>query len=151
MGEQSDHSGPWEADHLFLEMVERDTFYGLVASLRSKLFRDADFAELYCPDKGRASVAPSLLAKASLLQAHDRVSDADAKARAAGSAYWRGEIGPIGREDPLSPAVGGGTYPGLAVQVPGGPGALRQEGIQLPWPAPTGTCPNMVSPSMEPR
>ena len=47
-------------------------------------------------------------------------------------AYWRREIGLIGREDPPGAAVGGGTHPGLAVQVPGDTGALRQEGIQLP-------------------
>ena len=45
------------------------------------------------------------------------------------------------REDPPSAAVGGGTHPGLAVQVPGDTGALRQEAIQLPGSAPTGMCP----------
>ena len=50
-----------------------------------------------------------------------------------------------------APAVGGGTHPGLAVQVPGDLGALRQEAIQLPWSAPTGICPYLVPPSMEPR
>lgn len=49
---------------MYLDLVGRDTFYGLLASLRGKLFRDTDFAELYCPDNGRASVAPSLLAAA---------------------------------------------------------------------------------------
>ena len=58
----------------------RDMFYGLLAPLRGQLFRDADFAELHCPDNGRASVAPSLLATALLLQAHDKVSDAKARA-----------------------------------------------------------------------
>ena len=38
--------------------------------------------ELYCLDNGRVSVAPSLLATALLLQTHDKVSDAEAKARA---------------------------------------------------------------------
>ena len=37
------------------------------------LFRDEDFAELYCPDNGRPSVPPSLLALALLLQTHDPV------------------------------------------------------------------------------
>ena len=37
---------------------------------------------LYCADNGRDSVPPSLLATVLLLQAHDRVSDAEAKARA---------------------------------------------------------------------
>ena len=38
--------------------------------------------EFYCPDNGRDSVPPSLLATALLLQSHDKVSDAEAKARA---------------------------------------------------------------------
>ena len=41
-----------------------------------------DFAAFYCADNGRDSVPPSLLATALLLQSHDKVSDAEAKARA---------------------------------------------------------------------
>ena len=79
LGERSDQMGLWEADQLYLDLVGRDTFYGLLASLRGQLFRDADFAELYCPYNGRASVVPSLLATVLLLQTHDKVSDAEAK------------------------------------------------------------------------
>ena len=93
LGERSDQRGLWEADHLYLDLVGRDTFYGLLASLRGQLFRDADFAELYCPDNGRASVAPSLLATALLLQAHDKVSDAEAKARADFDIRWKVALG----------------------------------------------------------
>ena len=60
------------------------TFYGLMASLRGRLFRDADFAAFYCPDNGRDSVPPSLL-----LQSHDKVSDAEAKARADFDIRWK--------------------------------------------------------------
>ena len=93
LGERSDQRGLWEADRLYLDLVGRDTFYGLLASLRGRLFRDADFAELYCPDNGRASVAPSLLATALLLQAHDKVSDAEAKARADFDIRWKVALG----------------------------------------------------------
>ena len=82
LGERSDQRGLWEADSLYLDHVGRDTFYGLLASLRGQLFRDSDFAEFYCADNGRDSVPPSLLATALLLQTHDKVSDAEAKARA---------------------------------------------------------------------
>ena len=44
LGERSDQRGLWEADRLYLDHVGRDTFYGLMASLRGRLFRDADFA-----------------------------------------------------------------------------------------------------------
>ena len=79
LGERSDQSGLWEADRLYLDHVGRESFYGLLASLRGRLFRDADFAEFYCPDNGRDSVPLSLLATALLLQSHDKVSDAEAK------------------------------------------------------------------------
>ena len=68
LGERSDQRGLWEADRLYLDHVGRDTFYGMLASLRGRLFRDAEFAEFYCPDNSRDSVPPSLLATALLLQ-----------------------------------------------------------------------------------
>ena len=48
LGERSDQRGLWEADRLYLDHVGKDTFYGLLASLRGRLFRDADFAGFYC-------------------------------------------------------------------------------------------------------
>ena len=87
LGERSDQRSLWEADRLYLDHVGKDTFYGLLASLRGQLFRDADFAGFYCPDNGRDRVPPSLLATA-LLQTHDKVSDAEAKARADFDIRW---------------------------------------------------------------
>ena len=89
LGKRSDQKGLWEADRLYLDYVGKDTFYGLLASLRGQLFSDDDFAEIYCPDNGRDSVPPSLLATALLLQAYDKVSDADAKARADFDIRWK--------------------------------------------------------------
>ena len=68
LGKRSDQKGLWEADRLYLDYVGKDTFYGLLASLRGQLFSDDDFAEIYGPDNGRDSVPPSLLATALLLQ-----------------------------------------------------------------------------------
>ncbi len=93
LGERSDQRGLWEADRLYLDHVGKDTFYGLLASQRGRLFRDADFAEFYCPDNGRDSVPPSLLATALLLQSHDKVSDAEAKARADFDLRWKVALG----------------------------------------------------------
>ena len=93
LGERSDQWGLWEADRLYLDHVGRDTFYGLLASLRGQLFRDSDFAEFYCADNGRDSVPPSLLATALLLQTHDKVSDAEAKARADFDIRWKVALG----------------------------------------------------------
>ena len=89
LGERSDQRGLWEADQLYLDHLGKDAFYGLLASRRDRLFRDADFAEFYCPDNGRDSVPPSLLATALLLQSHDKVNDAEAKARADFDIRWK--------------------------------------------------------------
>ena len=82
LGKRSKQLGFLEADHLYLDYVGRGSFYGFLASLRGQLFRDEDFAELYCPDNGRDSVPSSLVATALLLQAYDKVSDLEAKQRA---------------------------------------------------------------------
>ena len=93
LGERSDQRGLWEADQLYLDHVGRDTFYGLLASLRGRMFLDTEFAEFYCLDNGRDSVPPSLLATALLLQVHDKVSDAEAKARADFDLRWKVALG----------------------------------------------------------
>ena len=89
LGKRSDQKGLWEADRLYLDHVGKDTFYGLLASLRGQLFSDDDFAEIYCPDNGRDSVPPSLLAR---LQTYD-LSDAEAKARADFDIRWKVALG----------------------------------------------------------
>ncbi len=75
LGVRSAQRGLLESDHLYLDYVGRDSFYGFLASMRDQLFRDQEFAELYCPDNGRDSVPPSLVATALLLQAYDKVID----------------------------------------------------------------------------
>ena len=59
-----------------LDLVGRDTFYGLLASLRGRLVCDADFAELCCLENS----GTCLPAMALLLRTYDKVSDAEAKA-----------------------------------------------------------------------
>ena len=93
-----------EADHLYLDFVGRDSFYGFLATERANLFRDEDFGRLYCPDNGRNSVPPSLLATALLLQAHDRVSDEEAKARADFDMRWKVALGSRSISGPLQKA-----------------------------------------------
>ena len=61
LGERTEQRGLWEADRLYIDHVGRGSFYGLLASVRGQLFEDEEFAELYCADKGRDSVPPSLL------------------------------------------------------------------------------------------
>ncbi len=95
LGKQSDPDG---GDHAHLDHVGRDSFYGFLALHREELFCDEDFAGLYCPDNGRPSVPPNLLAMALVLQAHDGVSDEEAKARADFDLRWKVALG-IGLEE----------------------------------------------------
>ena len=93
LGQRSDQRGLLEADHLYVDHVGRESFYGLLASMRGQLFRDEEFAELYCRDNGRESVPPSLLATSLLLQTYDKVSDAEAKRRADFDIQWKVALG----------------------------------------------------------
>ena len=82
-----------EAEHPYLDFVGRESFYGFLATWRDQLFRDEDFAALYCADNGRPSVPPRLLATALLLQTFDDVSDDEAKARADFDLRWKVALG----------------------------------------------------------
>ena len=92
------HSGLDGGEHPYLDHVGQDSFYGFLASHRKELFRDEDFVDLYCPDNGRPSVPPSLLATALLLQVYEGVSDEEAKARADFDLRWKVALG-VGLEE----------------------------------------------------
>lgn len=102
LGKRSPQLGLFEADHLYLDFVGRDTFYGLLACLRGRLFGDEDFAALYCLDNGRPSVPPSVLATALLLQTYDAVSDEEATGRATYDVRWKTALGIEIREQPFA-------------------------------------------------
>lgn len=93
LGKRSPQRGMFEADQQYLDFVGEDTFYGFLARHGYELFQDEDFAVLYCEDNGRPSVPPSMLAIALLLQAHDGVSDEEAKARADYDMRWKVALG----------------------------------------------------------
>ena len=93
LGERPSQLGMFSADQQYLAMVGADSFYAFLARHGRELFRDQDFAALYCTDNGRNSVPPSLLCVALLLQAHDRVSDAEATSRAAFDLRWKVAMG----------------------------------------------------------
>src|ERR1700738_5076482 len=93
LGERSAQRGLFEADTMFAEFVGRRNFYGVLASQRDELFRDEDFAALYCCDTGRPRVPPSLLATALVWQAYDGVSDDEAKQRADYDLRWKVALG----------------------------------------------------------
>ena len=69
MSRRPDQQSLFSADSQYLDFVVEGSFYGFLAQHAREFFADEDFAELYCPDNGRPSVAPSPLAIALLLQA----------------------------------------------------------------------------------
>jgi len=93
LGKRSPQGNIFSADAQYLHFVGKDTFYGWLAQEGRKLFRDEDFAQLYCLDNGRTSVPPSRLVIGLLLQTHDRVSDEEAKRRADMDLGWKVALG----------------------------------------------------------
>lgn len=98
LGKRSPQIGMFQADHMYIDYVGRQTFYGFLSEHRGEIFRDDDFASLYCSNNGRNSVPPSTLASALLLQTYDRVSDEEAVARADFDLRWKVALG-IGIDD----------------------------------------------------
>ena len=93
LGKRGPQPGLFEADTLYGDFVGRSTFYGWLATERGTLFRDEDFAGLYCRGNGRPSVPPSLLAMALILQPYADVSDDEAKQRADYDLRWKVALG----------------------------------------------------------
>jgi len=102
LGERGPQRGLMEADYLYADFVGRQSFYGFLAAQRGVLFRDEDFAKLYCASNGRPSVPPSLLATALVLQTFQRVSDEEAKQRADYDLRWKVALGIAVEERPFA-------------------------------------------------
>lgn len=93
LGTRGPQRGLFEADTMYGDHVGQHSFYGFLAAHRGELFRDEDFAGMYCLDNGRPSVPPSLLATALVLQTYDKVSDEEAHRRAAYDLQWKVALG----------------------------------------------------------
>lgn len=93
MGEQSAQGNLFGADHLHLDHVGRDTFYGWLALEGPRVFPDADFRDFYVLDNGRKSVPPSQMLRMVLLQWYDKVSDAEAVVRSKFDLRWKVALG----------------------------------------------------------
>jgi transposase len=93
LGTRQTQANLFECDQVFRKLVEEDSFYVYLADHRHEFFHDEDFADLYCIDNGRPSIAPSLLAVALLLQWYDNVSDEEAARRAKLDLSWKVALG----------------------------------------------------------
>lgn len=93
LGKRSPQGSLFACDQRFRDLVGAESFYVYLADHRHELFRDEDFASLYCPDNGRPSIAPSVLAVALLLQWYDSVADEEAARRAKLDLSWKVALG----------------------------------------------------------
>ena len=93
LGKRSSQRSLFDAEYHFKSLIGEDSFHWQLSQVRDELFSDEAFAELYCLNNGRPSVPPSLLATALLLQAHDKVSDAEAQRRARLDLGWKVALG----------------------------------------------------------
>ena len=88
LGQQNPQRNLFEAQ-TWPHPIPRDSFYARMAAVNDVLFRDADLAEMYCPDNGRPSLPPALLSGVLLLQFYDDVSDAEAVERTRFDLRWK--------------------------------------------------------------
>jgi hypothetical protein len=93
MGERPTQEKLFSADHLYLEYVGRDTLYGYLAEHRGQLFRDEDFAALYCSNNGRPSTPPSVAVTILFLRAYEDVSFVEAIERTKYDLRWKVALG----------------------------------------------------------
>jgi hypothetical protein len=93
LGKRSPQGSLFACDQSFRDLVGAESFYVYLADHHHELFRDEDFASLYCLDNGRPSIAPSVLAVALLLQWYESVSDEEAARRAKLDLSWKVALG----------------------------------------------------------
>jgi hypothetical protein len=101
MGTRSPQDKLFAADQIYLDYVGRDSLYGYLAQNRQQLFREEDFAALYCADNGRTSVPPSVAISILLLRAYERVSFVEAIERTKYDLRWKVALGLEMEEVPM--------------------------------------------------
>ena len=93
MGEFSAQGDLFRGDHLHLDYVGRETFYGWLGAEGPRVYPDGDFKDFYVLDNGRKSVPPSQMMRLVLLQWYDKVSDDEAILRAKFDLRWKAALG----------------------------------------------------------
>lgn len=83
----------FDTENMYTAKLKADSFYRFLAEHRHEIFRDDDYAVLYCSNNGRNSVPPSLLAAACVLQSYDGTSDDETVQRATYDVRWAVALG----------------------------------------------------------
>jgi hypothetical protein len=93
IGKRAKDATLFDVGNVWALELKPDNFYSQLAVAARRLFRDDDFALLYCANNGRPSVPPSLLALTLILQTRAGVSDEEAIDRTAFDLRWAAVLG----------------------------------------------------------
>jgi len=101
LGKRSQQRGMFEADHLYLDFVGPDTFYGFFGQTPDGTLSGRRLCHALLPGPSVAGLVshpaswplPCCCPGQDLRQAHDRVSDAEAKRRADFDLCWKVALG----------------------------------------------------------
>lgn len=93
LGQATSQRDIFSTENSYRDKIKENSFYRFLCERRAEIFRDQDYASLYCSDNGRSSVPPSVLATACVLQSYDRLSDAETVARATYDVRWAVALG----------------------------------------------------------
>lgn len=93
LGKRSAQSQLFDVGNVYPLSLSASSFHGQLAKAASHLFKDEDFAAIYCDKYGRPGVAPSLLALATILQHQAKVSDEEAIDRTTYDMRWAVVLG----------------------------------------------------------
>jgi hypothetical protein len=87
IGKAPKHPALFDVGNVFDLDLPPDSFHAQLAKAGG-LVREADFADLYCPDNGRPSIPPTQLVLLMILQYHERLSDQEAVDHSAYDLRW---------------------------------------------------------------
>jgi transposase len=102
LGKRTQQGNLFNPEQRLRAKIGEESFYVFLNDHRYEIFKDEDFAFLYCSDNGRKSVAPSLLATALLLQSYTQTSDQEATDRARFDQRWQVALGVGEDEEPFA-------------------------------------------------
>lgn len=102
LGQATSQRDIFSTENSYRDKIKENCFYRFLCERRAEIFRDEDYASLYCSDNGRSSVPPSVLATACVLQSYDRLSDAETVARATYDVRWAVALGTELGEQPFA-------------------------------------------------
>lgn len=102
LGRASLETDLFSTENSYRSRIKENSFYHFLATHRHDIFRDEEYAELYCANNGRESVPPSILATACVLQAYDRTSDRETVERATFDVRWAVALGTELTEQPFA-------------------------------------------------